>query len=138
MNIFDKNPKEYPVTKTEEEWRAELGEERYAILRKAGTEYPHTGKYNLHFEKGHYVCGACKVPLFDSEAKFESNCGWPSFDKAIEGTIEYRRDTSHGMIRTETLCANCGSHLGHVFEDGPTETGVRYCINSLSMDFENE
>lgn len=140
MKSYNKQnkPKDYAVTKSDKEWKDKLGENRYRILRQAGTEYPHTGEYNLHFEKGKYLCGGCGVPLFESDSKFESNCGWPSFDKAIEGAIEYKRDTSHGMIRTETLCANCGGHLGHIFEDGPTETGQRYCINSLAMDFEKE
>lgn len=126
----------YPIKKSESEWKEELGEERYRILRAKGTERPFSGTYNIHFQEGTYVCGACKTPLFDSSSKFESGCGWPSFDKALEGTIEYKRDTSFGMIRTEILCANCGSHLGHVFDDGPTETGQRYCVNSLSLDFD--
>ncbi|PVW15678.1 peptide-methionine (R)-S-oxide reductase MsrB [Marixanthomonas spongiae] len=130
--------KTYPIQKTEAEWRKELGEEKYRILREAGTERPHTGKYNIHFEDGTYKCGACHTPLFKSESKFESSCGWPSFDEAIDGAVEYVRDTSLGMIRTEILCANCGSHLGHVFNDGPTETGQRFCVNSLSVDFEEE
>ena len=125
----------YPIQKTEAEWKEQLTDEQYRILRQKGTERPFTGKYNLHFEDGTYKCMACNTPLFESNAKFESGCGWPSFDKALEGTIEYARDTSHGMIRTEILCANCGSHLGHVFNDGPTETGQRYCVNSVSIDF---
>lgn len=133
-----KQPNKYAVEKSEREWKEKLGEKRYHILRQAGTEYPHTGEYNLHFDKGQYVCGGCGAPLFNSDSKFESNCGWPSFDRAIEGAIEYKRDTSHGMIRTETLCSNCGGHLGHIFDDGPTETGQRYCINSLAMDFEKK
>lgn len=128
----------YPVNKSEAEWREELGEKRYHILREKGTEYPNTGAYNLHFENGTYACAACRQPLFGSNSKFESTCGWPSFDDAIEGAVEYVQDTSHGMMRTEILCANCGSHLGHVFEDGPTETGQRFCINSLSMNFKKE
>lgn len=128
--------KRYPIEKTEDEWLAELGPERYRILRLKGTERPFTGEYNVHSEKGIYTCGACKTQLFDSGSKFDSGCGWPSFDDAIEGTVEFVRDTSHGMIRTEILCANCGSHLGHVFNDGPTTTGQRYCVNSLSVDFE--
>ncbi len=125
----------YNVSKPEEQWKQELGLERYRILRQKGTEFAHSGKYNLHFENGTYACGACDEPLFESDSKFNSHCGWPSFDEALPGKIEYVNDTSHGMIRTEILCANCGSHLGHVFDDGPTETGQRYCVNSLSADF---
>lgn len=125
----------YPIKKSEEEWKQELGLEKYRILRQKGTEFPHSGKYNLHFDQGTYVCGACGEPLFESNSKFESGCGWPSFDESIPAKVEYIKDTSHGMIRTEILCANCGSHLGHVFYDGPTETGTRYCVNSLSVDF---
>ena len=125
----------YPVKKTEEEWKAKLGLERYRILRQKGTEFAHSGKYNLNFEKGTYCCGACDEPLFESSSKFNSSCGWPSFDESIPGKIEYIKDTTHGMLRTEVVCANCGSHLGHVFDDGPSETGQRYCINSLSVDF---
>ncbi len=129
--------KKYGVAKTEEEWRQQLSAEEYYVLRQKGTERPHTGQYNLHFENGAYHCKACNAKLFESEHKFESGCGWPSFDQAVEGAIEYVRDTSHGMIRTETLCANCGSHLGHVFNDGPRETtGQRYCINSVSIGFD--
>lgn len=124
----------YTVQKTEEEWKAKLGSERYRILRQKGTEFAHSGKYNLNFEKGTYCCGACDEPLFESSSKFNSSCGWPSFDESIPGKIEYIKDTTHGMIRTEVVCANCGSHLGHVFDDGPSETGQRYCINSLSVD----
>ncbi|AVR47514.1 peptide-methionine (R)-S-oxide reductase [Christiangramia fulva] len=127
--------KNYKVHKTEEEWKEELSPEQFRVLRQKGTEAPHTGKYNLHFEDGTYKCAACGEQLFESDSKFESSCGWPSFDNAIEGKIEYVQDRSFGMIRTEILCANCGSHLGHVFDDGPTETGQRYCVNSASIDF---
>lgn len=127
--------KKYAIEKTEEEWLEELGPERYAILRNKGTERPFTGEYNLNFDKGSYACGACNTPLFESSSKFESGCGWPSFDESIEGRVEYVKDTTFGMIRTEILCATCGSHLGHVFNDGPTSTGQRYCVNSLSVDF---
>ncbi|WP_375323985.1 peptide-methionine (R)-S-oxide reductase MsrB [Flagellimonas sp. GZD32] len=131
--------KKYGVTKTEGEWKEQLSAEEYYVLRQKGTERPHTGEFDLHFENGDYHCKACKAKLFESEHKFQSGCGWPSFDEAVEGAIEYIRDTSHGMIRTETVCANCGSHLGHVFNDGPRETtGMRYCINSVSMDFSSE
>ncbi len=130
--------KQYPVHKTEAEWKKELGEERYRILREKGTERPHTGAYNLTFEEGKYACGACHEPLFNSDSKFDSGCGWPSFDESIEGSVEYIKDATLGMMRTEILCANCGSHLGHVFNDGPTQTGQRYCVNSLSVDFKEE
>ncbi|MUP45469.1 peptide-methionine (R)-S-oxide reductase MsrB [Gramella sp. BOM4] len=127
--------KKYKVEKSPEEWKKKLSPEQYRILREKGTEAPHTGEYNLHFEEGTYKCAACGEKLFDSDAKFESGCGWPSFDEAIDGKIEYIQDRSFGMIRTEILCANCGSHLGHVFDDGPTDTGQRYCVNSASIDF---
>jgi len=130
--------KKYKIDKTEEQWKEELSPEQFDILRNKGTEYPNTGKYNLHFENGEYRCAGCGQTLFESGAKFESNCGWPSFDEAIEGKVEYEKDTSHGMIRIEVLCANCGGHLGHVFNDGPTETGARYCINSASLDFNDK
>ena len=126
----------YKVQKSEEEWKKELSPEQYRILRQKGTEAPHTGKFNLHFEDGKYKCAACGEQLFASDSKFESGCGWPSFDEAIEGKVEYKQDRTYGMIRTEILCATCGSHLGHVFDDGPTETGQRYCVNSASIDFE--
>jgi len=126
----------YKVEKSEAEWLEELGAERYYILRQKGTERPYTGEFTMHFEKGIYKCAGCDTKLFESDSKFNANCGWPSFDEAIEGTIEYLKDTSHGMVRTEIVCASCGGHLGHVFDDGPTATGQRYCVNSLSIDFE--
>ena len=132
-----KPTKAYPFTRSEAEWKEVLTPEEYRVLRQQGTEYPHTGKYNLHFEKGTYVCKGCKQPLFESDQKFESGCGWPSFDDAKEGAIEYRKDTSHGMIRTEIVCTRCGGHLGHIFNDGPTPTGMRYCVNSASIDFKD-
>ncbi|MFY7742710.1 MAG: peptide-methionine (R)-S-oxide reductase MsrB [Flavobacterium sp.] len=125
----------YKIQKTEEEWKTELGLEKYKILRQKGTEFPHTGQYNLHFEKGTYCCAGCGEALFESSTKFNAHCGWPSFDQSIPGKVEYIKDTSHGMIRIEILCSSCGGHLGHVFDDGPTETGIRYCVNSLSIDF---
>lgn len=124
--------------KTEAEWRAQLTENEYHILREKGTERPHTGKYNLHFENGNYSCKGCGTELFESTSKFDAHCGWPSFDEAIEGTITYLKDTSLGRIRTEIVCTNCDGHLGHVFEDGPTDTGLRYCVNSASIDFNKE
>ena len=127
---------QFKINKSDEEWKKELSSEEYYVLREAGTERPFTGKFNMHFENGIYTCNACGEELFSSSSKFDGHCGWPSFDKEIkEGKIVERVDTSHGMKRTEILCGNCGSHLGHVFDDGPTETGLRYCVNSLSLDF---
>ncbi|UKJ07318.1 peptide-methionine (R)-S-oxide reductase MsrB [Solitalea lacus] len=125
----------YKVHKTDEEWKKELTPEQYSVLRQKGTERPFTGKYDKFFEKGSYHCAACNAKLFESGTKFDSHCGWPSFDNAIAGTVEYHKDLSYGMVRTEVTCANCGGHLGHVFEDGPTSTGDRYCINSVSLKF---
>lgn len=128
----------FPKQESEKYWKEQLSKEAYHILREKGTERPFTGKYNLNFENGTYQCGACKTPLFESNQKFESGCGWPSFDDAIKGSVKNVLDKSHGMIRTEIVCSNCGGHLGHLFNDGPTETGQRYCINSLSIDFQKE
>lgn len=130
------NKKQFPLEKSDSEWKNELDEDRYHILREKGTERPFTGTYNLHFEDGEYTCGACHFPLFKSNSKFESGCGWPSFDDAVKDAVTYVLDKSRGMIRTEIICSNCGSHLGHLFNDGSTETGQRYCVNSLSIDFQ--
>ncbi len=128
--------KKYRIEKTAEEWYQQLGEPAYGILREKGTERPHSGEYNLHFEEGVYVCKGCGHPLFSSEMKFASHCGWPSFDREMpEALIERKKDFGFGMIRTEILCSNCGGHLGHVFNDGPTTTGERYCVNSASILF---
>jgi peptide-methionine (R)-S-oxide reductase len=126
----------YPIQKTEAQWREELGEARYKILREKGTERPYTGSYNLTFEDGTYCCMGCKNKLFESSSKFDSGCGWPSFDQSIAASVTYIKDNTLGMQRTEIVCSNCGGHLGHVFDDGPTKTGQRYCVNSLSVDFE--
>ena len=135
----ENNKQQFKVNKTDEEWKAELTEEQYYVLRQAGTERPYTGQYNMHFEKGVYTCAGCGEALFSSDSKFDAHCGWPSFDREIEtGKIIEKLDTSHGMVRTEILCGSCGGHLGHVFNDGPTETGLRYCVNSLSLDFEEK
>lgn len=124
--------------KSESDWKKELSPDQYRILREKGTERPFTGEYNTHYENGIYSCAGCGSELYRSETKFDSGCGWPSFDEEIDGAIERRRDTTHGMIRTEIMCANCGGHLGHVFNDGPTATGIRHCVNSLSLDFKKE
>ncbi len=127
----------YNVDKTDEEWKAELTPEEYAVLRQAGTERAFKGEYTDTETKGVYRCKACQSKLFESDTKFHSGCGWPSFYQPISDTIEYLEDDTHGMKRTEVRCANCGSHLGHVFPDGyGTPTGDRYCINSISLTLE--
>ena len=130
--------KNYPIVKSESEWHNELSDEEFRVLRKKSTELPFTGQYNNHFDKGIYRCRACDTPLYDSESKFESGCGWPSYNKALPGALEFIKDNSHGMIRTEIVCAKCGGHQGHVFNDGPSSTGERYCVNSVSIRFDSE
>lgn len=126
----------FEIQLSEEEWKKRLTPEEYYILRQKGTERPFTGKFYKHFEPGIYVCKGCGNELFTSESKFDSHCGWPSYDRTISSqSIVEKPDYSYGMIRTEVLCAKCGGHLGHVFDDGPTETGLRYCINSVAIDF---
>jgi peptide-methionine (R)-S-oxide reductase len=126
------------ISKTEEQWRAELTPEQYEVLRRAGTERPFTGSYWNAHEDGTYRCAGCGAELFTSDTKFDSGSGWPSFtEPAIAEAVELRRDVSHGMIRTEVVCRRCGGHLGHVFDDGPADKGgLRYCINSCSLDFD--
>lgn len=129
-------PMKAQIEKTDAEWKAQLSDVEYEVLRNKGTERAFTGEYYNHFEKGKYVCAACGNDLFLSQMKFESDCGWPSFDKAIEGSVIYKKDTSFGMTRTEVMCAKCNGHLGHVFDDGPRETtGQRFCTNSVSVKF---
>ncbi|HHT52103.1 MAG: bifunctional methionine sulfoxide reductase B/A protein [Bacteroidales bacterium] len=121
---------------TEEEWKARLTPEQYYVLREKGTDPPHVGKYDRHYEKGTYHCAACGEPLFTDEMKFDSGSGWPSFDRELSGKIQKVADYSHNMMRVEILCPHCGSHLGHLFDDGKTETGMRYCVNSTSLSFQ--
>jgi peptide-methionine (R)-S-oxide reductase len=128
------------MNKSDKEWREQLTDEQYHILRQAGTERPFTGKYVNTEEDGVYTCAGCGANLFASETKFHSGSGWPSFwDVIDQGNVELREDRSHGMRRTEIRCAQCGGHLGHVFDDGPQDkTGLRYCINSAALEFEAE
>lgn len=119
---------------TEEEIKAKLTPEQYHVLREKGTEAPGSGKYLHEKKEGTYMCAVCSNPLFASDAKFDSGSGWPSFDTAIEGSVQYIEDNEHGMRRTEAVCSKCGSHLGHVFDDGPTESGKRYCMNSVCLE----
>ena len=124
------------MPKSEEAWKEKLTPEQYAVLRQRGTEAPFSGAL-LHEERqGAFLCAACGNPLFASDAKFDSGTGWPSFEEALPGAVEYRDDSSRGMKRTEVVCVRCKSHLGHVFDDGPTTTGKRYCMNSVCLAFE--
>ena len=120
------------------EWKARLTPEQYRVLRQQGTERAFTGEYTDTTDPGTYRCAACDHPLFQSDEKFHSGCGWPSFSKAGPGTVDEHVDTSHGMTRTEVTCANCGSHLGHVFPDSPPPTGLRSCINSVAVKLDHE
>ena len=127
------------VSKTDEEWRRELSPEQYVILRNKGTERPWTHEYNNEKRSGTYRCAGCGAELFPSDTKFESGTGWPSFyAPAGEEAVDTESDTSHGMARTEVLCSSCGGHLGHVFEDGPNPTGLRYCINGCAIDLDSK
>ncbi len=130
------NDKNMP--KTDAEWKEKLTPEQYKVLREKGTEAPFTGKFVHEKKEGTYTCMACGNPLFSSDTKFDSGTGWPSFDQALPGAIKYETDASHGIERTEVVCAKCNSHLGHVFNDGPTATGKRYCLNSVCLGLEEK
>jgi peptide-methionine (R)-S-oxide reductase len=125
------------VEKSDAEWRAELSDEQYRVLRRKGTEAPFSGEYDHSFEPGTYRCAGCGAQLFDSDEKYDSGCGWPAFTApAAEGAVDEETDKSHGMVRTEVMCAACGGHLGHVFPDGPGPGGLRYCINSAALQLD--
>ncbi len=132
----DPKTKKYEVTKSESEWKKVLSDDEYLVLREKGTEYAFTGKYNDFKKKGVFVCAACGNVLFDSKTKYNSGSGWPSFYKPFDkGAVDEIEDDTLGVKRIEVVCSKCGGHLGHVFEDGPQPTGLRYCVNSISMDF---
>jgi peptide-methionine (R)-S-oxide reductase len=127
------------IEKSEKQWQEELTPEQFHVLRRKGTEAPFTGEYDHVFEPGTYVCAGCGAQLFESEAKYDSGCGWPAFyAPAADEAIDEETDVSHGMVRTEVMCASCGGHLGHVFPDGPHPTGLRYCINSAALKLEEK
>lgn len=128
-------PAKFEIEKTEAEWRKLLTPEQYNVLREAGTEYPHSSPLNKEKRKGIFACRGCDLPLFSSDTKFESGTGWPSFYQPLENAVVDKVDRTFMMVRTETLCRRCGGHLGHVFEDGPKPTGLRYCMNGLALNF---
>jgi peptide-methionine (R)-S-oxide reductase len=141
-SLTDPHPQDdprYAVRKSDAEWRAQLDPQQYAVARRAATERPFSGRYWDHWERGRYRCIGCGADLFDSKTKFDAGCGWPSFwDQVKQEAVERVPDHSHGMMRVEVRCSRCGTHLGHVFDDGPAPSGERYCINSAAIHFDPE
>jgi len=136
MGNFNVQIYHYKMTTEHKDWKKELTEDEYRVMREKGTEAPFSGEFNSHLENGIFYCKGCNQKLFSSDSKFDASCGWPSFDQGIEnGKIKEIVDKSYGMIRTEIVCSACNSHLGHVFNDGPTKTKLRYCVNSISLTF---
>lgn len=126
------------MSESKKDWKKILTDEEYRVMREKGTEAPYIGEFDMLFDNGIYTCKGCGEELFNSSSKFDAGCGWPSFDSEIKnGKIKEIIDKTHGVVRTEIVCANCGCHLGHVFPDGPTSTGLRYCVNSISLEFKN-
>jgi len=141
-SVYSQNPKlnapaqDLSCQKTDAEWKAQLNDNVYYVLREAGTERPFSGLYNNHYEQGLYKCAGCDAPLYASDYKYDSGSGWPSFDRAVYGAVSYRKDNKLGYIRIELICSSCGGHLGHMFNDGPRQTtGKRHCINSAALSF---
>lgn len=143
LSVFGQTPnapaKDLSCQKTDAEWKAQLNENTYYVLRESDTERPFSGKYNKHYEEGVYKCAGCDAPLYKSDNKYNSGSGWPAFDRAVDGAVSYKKDNKLGYTRVELTCSSCDGHLGHMFEDGPLQTtGKRHCVNSIALSFTSE